>query len=404
MQKIIFFLICFFTISGTIANAKTGNNPSEKPAKKQSFVLYQKTEYDTANIKSMITYLEGLLKSSMKFEIYINNQPIANKPAKPKIDSAVVSSIFHQSMFKEQHDMVAIGFENYFVIENFKKFKSTYLDSTSDKSKLVLFVNGKAFPQIPIRLFDESKKNISFFWNRNDSLTKIFFQSNITKFKFRIKNATIGFGYLDTTNKKWVEVGKKQVDMLYVIKRYAIVTVVIWFLFLVFFACYLGKKTNLIREGKSMENRYSLSLTQFAFWTVIIFTAYFYLWIVTFELVKVPDSTLALLGITTLTAAGSKLTDIRKTSKSIKKSESFLTDLLSEDEVGLSVNRCQMFLVTLLFGVIYLINVFSQQAIPDFNNSLLWLIGISSGAFVGIKSVDRTVQESKSVIKKNKIK
>ncbi|HNY07582.1 MAG TPA: hypothetical protein PKL64_05770 [Bacteroidales bacterium] len=30
MQKIIFFLICFFTVSGTIANAKTGNNPSEK--------------------------------------------------------------------------------------------------------------------------------------------------------------------------------------------------------------------------------------------------------------------------------------------------------------------------------------------------------------------------------------
>ncbi len=209
MQKIIFFLICFFTVSGTIANAKTGNNPSEKPAEKQSFVLCQKTEYDTANIKSMITYLEGLLKSSMKFEIYINNQPIANKPAKPKIDSAVVSSIFHQSMFKKRYDKAAIGFENYFVIENFKKFKSTYLDSVSDKSKLVLFVNGKAFPQIPIRLFDENRKTISFFWNRNDTLTKTFCQSYIAKFRFRIK-ASMGFGYLDTTNKKWVKWAKNR--------------------------------------------------------------------------------------------------------------------------------------------------------------------------------------------------
>lgn len=402
MKKIILSFIILFVVSGNFANDKAGKNPSDKSAEKLDLIIIPQFKADTTSVKSVISYLDNLIKSqSMKFEIIVKSpQSNFDKLTNPPKDTAIVDTVFHQSMFKERYLKAAVGYENFFIIRNFKKFKSNFLDSVSDRSKLVLFVNGKAFPGIPLHLFNEKRRTISFFWNRNDTLTKTFCQSYITKLKFRIDKTTIGFGYYDTKNKKWIEVGKSQLDTLYVIKRYAVVTVVLWFLFLAFFFCYLGKKTNLLKEGMSMDNRYSLSLTQFAFWTVIIFTAYFYLWITTFELVKVPDSTLALLGITTLTTAGSKLADIRKSSSSLGNSQSFFTDLLSEGDSGLSVSRCQMLLVTILFGVIYLVNVFSLQTLPDFNNSLLWLIGISSGAFVGMKSVEGKVQEGKGKIEK----
>lgn len=77
------------------------------------------------------------------------------------------------------------------------------------------------------------------------------------------------------------------------------------------------------------------------------------------------------------------------------KSEGFLTDILS-DENGVSLQRLQMVAWTLVLGLVFVAEVFKKQAMPEFDATLLGLMGISSGAFLGFKLPEKkTVPEQK---------
>ena len=91
----------------------------------------------------------------------------------------------------------------------------------------------------------------------------------------------------------------------------------------------------------------------------------------------------------------------RKTKKSIiQTSDSFLEDIL-KDELGYSVHRAQMFMWTVILGVIFVTSVIRFQQIPQLDESLLALMGISSGAYVGLKTMEnKTVSEPKAKKKK----
>jgi hypothetical protein len=350
------------------------------------------TKLDSANVRSIASLLQNIPAgtAATTIEITIDNNRSDSLVEKSDITGLKIKNVYHKSFFKERDKSIAVGFENFVLLDNngFDALNDQFIQS----GRLVLFVNGKVLPRIKLSVYDADKKILSFDWVRSDSLTKYLSQSYITKLVFRVSNATVGIGYFDETTNKWVQIsslGSCKIDM---IKVFAILLVVCWFLSLVVFFICFGSKTNLLRKGIKPNSQFSLSLAQFAFWTIIIFTSYFYLWIATFELVTIPQSTLVLLGITAFTTAGSRLVDIRKSKESAIPSSGFFTDLLSEDDLGLSVHRCQLFLVTIMFGTIYFVNVFKLQALPDFNDSLLWVIGISSGTFVGIKTVERTPQ------------
>ena len=66
------------------------------------------------------------------------------------------------------------------------------------------------------------------------------------------------------------------------------------------------------------------------------------------------------------------------------KSEGFLTDILS-DENGISLHRVQMVGWTLILGLVFIAGVVNKLAMPVFDPTLLGLMGISSGAFIGFK-------------------
>jgi len=389
---VLFLFLSGFTFQGK-SQAESDKTKKIGDSKSSSSFQLNVQSTDPSAIRAIVSAMENQPKngSIANSKLAINKTDSLSKSECNMHcnDTVIIEKVFHISFFKQQGGSAAVGFENYFKIKDFKNFKKNYLDqSSSDKGKLVLFVNGNPFPGVKLRLFDESKGTISFLWMRDDSLTKVFSQSFISKCNFRINNAILGFGYFDQQSKKWIQAGKQTIKILYVIKRYAITMVLVWSLLLIFCIYYFGRNTNLLKVGIDTTSPFSLALSQFAFWTIIIFTSYFYLWIVSFELVAIPDSTLALLGITAMTTAGSRVVDIRKAAIPGRKSQGFITDLLSEDEAGISIHRCQLFLITLLFGGIYLFDVLRTQSLPDFNNSMLWLIGISSGTFIGIKSVE----------------
>jgi hypothetical protein len=72
-------------------------------------------------------------------------------------------------------------------------------------------------------------------------------------------------------------------------------------------------------------------------------------------------------------------------------SENFLTDILS-DEDGLSFHRFQIFAWSLVLGVIFIASVVQTLDMPTFGNTLLGLMGISGGTYLGFKFPEQKTQ------------
>jgi hypothetical protein len=65
-------------------------------------------------------------------------------------------------------------------------------------------------------------------------------------------------------------------------------------------------------------------------------------------------------------------------------SRGFFTDLFS-DQNGVAFHRYQMVVWTVVLGVVFVVLVYRDLAMPDFDASLLGLMGISSGTYIGFK-------------------
>lgn len=344
---------------------------------------------DTASLQSVSEFITRVAKNkqaaigaAIQDSLKREGKSLSKLPFK-------IEEVYHYSFRSKRLNSMAVGYENYFKVSDFDRFVDEYLDQKDEKSELVFFANGKPFPSVKLFLYDVSNGTISFMVSRADTLTQKFMQSFVSKFMYRIPNPVVGFGYYDKQTGQWEEVVRKEIRYLDLLKPYTLGLVVVWFIFLLVFFYTLGKNTNLLKGNADPESPYSLSLAQFAFWTVVIFTSYFYLWIIDFKLSGIPQTTLVLLGITAATTASSRSIDMKEGNKNCKKTTGrFFNDLLIDGDSGYSVHRSQLLLVTIMFGGFYLFEVIKRQTLPDFDNSLLWLIGISSGTFVGIKSVE----------------
>jgi hypothetical protein len=154
---------------------------------------------------------------------------------------------------------------------------------------------------------------------------------------------------------------------------------------------YVCRATSLIRSGTNpvpRERPYSLSLFQMSFWFFLVIAAYVFMWLITHELDTITDSILALIGIGSATALGATLIDQKKTAPTPDQpggtSRGFINDVIS-DPTGISLHRFQMFVWTLVLGVIFIGSVYDNLEMPQFSATLLGLMGISSGTYLGFK-------------------
>ncbi len=70
-------------------------------------------------------------------------------------------------------------------------------------------------------------------------------------------------------------------------------------------------------------------------------------------------------------------------------SEHFLQDILS-DANGVSFHRFQMLAWTVVLGIIFVAQVYKALAMPEFSATLLSLMGISAGTYLGLKIPEET--------------
>ncbi len=143
-----------------------------------------------------------------------------------------------------------------------------------------------------------------------------------------------------------------------------------------------GASNGSLQVPATPRKSYSLARTQMALWTFIVAGALVFIFMVTWNQNSITSGVLVLLGVsfgTTLLAAvsdGSQPTP--------QQSQGFLTDLLSDGD-GPSFHRYQMLLFTVILAVFFIVQVATNLVMPQFDTTLLGLMGISNGTYLGFK-------------------
>jgi hypothetical protein len=156
---------------------------------------------------------------------------------------------------------------------------------------------------------------------------------------------------------------------------------------------YLGAKSNLLRFTMAAPAapghlRFSLGKTQILTWTVVIVASYIYIYLITGAQFPLDSTILILLGTSAATTLAAATVDDDRQSKEgapvSSPSRGFLRDLIS-DANGIAVSRLQFVVWTLVLVGIFVVTVIRTLTMPTFDASLLTLMGISSGTYVGLK-------------------
>ncbi len=216
------------------------------------------------------------------------------------------------------------------------------------------------------------------------------------------------------------------------------ISVAIMIVLLIIFYRY-AKKSTLLRDAwpkASNTSPYSLARFQMAYWFIIVVVSFLFIWLITGAYDIITASVLGLIGIGAGTGVSAAVIDTNKieelqtqltnfkaeqqtvndqliaspgsaalqnqlniinlkiteinTQLNPLQSEGFMKDILS-DQNGISFHRYQMFAWTIVLGLIFIYSVWARLAMPDFGGTLLALLGISAGTYLGFKIPEKRV-------------
>jgi hypothetical protein len=144
----------------------------------------------------------------------------------------------------------------------------------------------------------------------------------------------------------------------------------------------LARRSALLRDNPM--GPYSLARTQMAIWSWLLVNAYFFLFVMTWDpAVDIPTSMLGLLGISATTYVAAALVDRSDGTSTPPTSKGFWKDISGSS--GVQLHRIQIIAWTVVLGFVFIVRIFTKLSIPDFNPTLLGLLGLSAGTYVGFK-------------------
>lgn len=149
-----------------------------------------------------------------------------------------------------------------------------------------------------------------------------------------------------------------------------------------------AKSTDLLREGPAVDGvpqPYGLGRAQMAWWFFLVVLSYSFIWLVTGDRDTIPTSILALMGISSATALAAVLVPTSDAETGGRKSAGWWRDLVGDDTGKLALDRLQIVVWTLVLSGIFLFSVIWELTMPEFSATLLALMGISSGTYIGFK-------------------
>jgi hypothetical protein len=314
----------------------------------------------------------------------------------------------------------------------------------NDPSKLVLYLDGTVMKGLAPKI-DKANANQLFFklerLSGNDES-----KADNTKAWDALFSRPKGFGLKGGTVR--VTVGPEpglpfdssQTATLYAIKPWGFLVYLVGFILLLVGIYYLGQTSNLLRdsgpEPAGGRKTYSLGRTQMAFWFFLIIAAYGFIFLVTGAIDTITPSVLGLMGISAGTGLAARAVDNSKRTQAQAELDKlraeqarlegqrqaaaapgaiafppeslqrlndlplliaaqqaivnpiptggFIQDILSDAD-GISFHRLQIAVWTAVLGIIFCLSVYTVLSMPTFSDTLLGLLGISGGTYIGFK-------------------
>jgi hypothetical protein len=168
------------------------------------------------------------------------------------------------------------------------------------------------------------------------------------------------------------------------------------FVLLVFALWALAVQSDVLRDPgpppPTGRKPYSLARMQAAWWFFLVLASYLFIGMVTGDFgTTITNTVLGLIGISAGTAVGSAVIDAGKPAPAggaVRQNRYWWLDVVS-DANGVSFPRFQIAAWTLVLGIIFVAQVYRVLAMPTFDSTLLALLGISAGTYLGLKMPEK---------------
>ncbi|WEF34535.1 hypothetical protein [Pseudoduganella chitinolytica] len=257
------------------------------------------------------------------------------------------------------------------------------------QKKIVLFLDGR--PLADIRPYPPSNpvaNTLNFVLNRTETSRDVWTHL-LGKPQFRPRQLAVSVGIEDE-----YPIASQHTIALRVIPMgwFALWTSLFSVLAVAFIL--LARRSDVLRDpgplpGPGRRKPYSLARTQGAVWFGVVLAAYLFIGMITGDYATtITPTVLALMGISAGTVIGSSLIDHPPGTEQVTEtvgSRGWLADILS-DRYGVSFHRFQMASWTLVLAIVFIQQVYRDLAMPDFDITLLGLMGISAGTYLGLKT------------------
>jgi hypothetical protein len=330
------------------------------------------------------------------------------------------------------------------LVVSFSNLREWMADPRNKPSALVLVLDSRVMKGLTPRCPDTQYKQLAFDLKRLDGdqpdskANRDAWNALLSRAK---SNLTISVGVALGGNPPYFGPATARIQVFpsysWLIVAFLVALLVVFFL--------LAHKSDILRDAPSPAGgpklAFSLGRCQMAFWFFVILAAFNYIWMVTGDRDSLTPGALILMGISAGTAMGALVVDASKrdqrqslaneqaaltarlaalpaalaaagnavdlVTEQVQKqarlgqvntalgnlpsppgpSEGFLLDIL-RDETGVSFHRFQMAGWTIVLGFVFVVGVYQNLAMPDFSATLLGLMGISAGTYVGFKIPD----------------
>ena len=258
------------------------------------------------------------------------------------------------------------------------------LQKSLNGKPLVLFMEGLPLFDSPAISVDTLRGEAQFILKRTVN-TKTIWNLLLGKPKAFTKVVTVSVGLKDGTpivcNEGNFTLIALRIWQFWIFIFSLVVTLLAIFL--------MYRRTDLLRcvpESTPPVGRktYSLALSQMLFWTVLVLGAFVFIWAATGDVDTLTDSVLILMGVSSATALSARVIDTTKTNPPELSSGSYWKDIL-HGTTDFEPHRLQIVIWTLVLGIVFVCSVWADLTMPVFNATLLTLMGISSGLYLGFK-------------------
>jgi hypothetical protein len=274
------------------------------------------------------------------------------------------------------------------------------IDSQLDPSQLILYVDGRPLPRFFGRLPDAKHSHMTFDLGElayrgvhpdSAGAWKVLLSDGV-----RDRQMTLSVGFA-TRGPLPSDVTDFEIDAI------STLWLTIWFVLAIVLLGLLliaGLKSDMLRVPGAPppavppstvppRKAYSLARVQMAAWFFAVLLAFVFIYLVTGALDSLTPTVLGLIGISAATGFAATVVDNPGAAPGAvaPASQGFVKDVLQEG-VGMSLPRLQMAVWTIVLIFIFARAIYHTLVMPDFNPTLLGLMGISGGTYVGFKLPD----------------